>query len=137
MFYDANIIEAAEHEFVHASSLAINDQLGHKNRWLWEAFAIYEADEFIHPKDLAYLRKGEFPSMAELNGEFSGESANRIYEVGFLLSEFVVETWSEEKYLELIQEAGDIEKTLAITIAEFEIKWKKFVTEKYLKKLEF
>jgi hypothetical protein len=132
LLYSEDIANVAEHEFVHASSLSINDQLGHESRWLWEAFAIYEADELIHPKNLGYLRDGKFPSIAELNGEFDGAGANRIYQVGYVLSEFVVETWGNEKYLELIQESADLEKVLSMTTEEFEIKWQKFVKEKYL-----
>ena len=131
LLYNDNMIEAAEHEYAHASSLAISNELGHSSRWLWEAFAIYESDEFYHPKDLAYLRQGRFPSIAELNGKFDGEGANRIYEVGFLISEFVVEHWSSEKYLELVQEAGNIEKTLDVSISDFEKLWQEFVKEKY------
>ena len=132
LFYNDQTIENAEHEFVHASSLKINNELGHKSRWLWEAFAIYEANEFVHPKNLAYLRNGKFPSIAELNGEFDGEGANRIYNVGYLLSEFVIETWGSEKYLELIIESANIEKALALSTEEFEAQWKEFVTSKYL-----
>lgn len=132
ILYSENIANVAQHEFVHASTLSINEQLGHESRWLWEALAIYEADELTHPKDLPYLKDGRFPSIAELNGEFDGAGANRIYQVGYLLSEFVVETWGSEKYLELIQESADLQKVLSINTEEFEVRWQKFVEEKYL-----
>lgn len=129
--HNANMAENAEHEFAHAASLHLNPQFGNNPRWLWEAVAIYESDEFTHPARLRYLSAGNFPGLAELNEPPSPASLNRIYEVGYLLSEYIIEEWGRAKYLELIVSSGDIPKTLSVSNDTFEKGWKEFVMNKY------
>lgn len=133
IFYGENMADNAEHEFVHSASLRLNSEFGNNPRWFWEAVAIYESDEFIHPKELDYLVNGDFPSLEELNGMISKDGANKIYDVGYLLSEFIIEKWGRKKYLKLIQNSGELDGILSIDSKSFEAQWKEFVQNKYLK----
>ncbi len=130
MFFTADVEETAEHEFVHAISLLVNSS---NPRWLWESVATYGANEFVDPNELSYLKEGDFPTLAELNGNFN-ESDHKIYKVGYILSEFIIHEWGTDKYYELIQEAGDLQKVLNISETEFETQWAEFVQTKYFKK---
>jgi hypothetical protein len=131
-YYNSGMVESVEHEFVHGASLHLNPQFGNNPRWFWESVAIYESDEFIHPKELDYLVEGEFPKLDELNGMLSATGANKIYQVGYVLSEFIIENWSREKYLELIKASGNLNQVLGLNEAEFMEQWEDFVQEKYL-----
>lgn len=125
-----NLAHNTIHEFAHIVSLYINNNFGNNPRWFWEAVATYESGEFINPKNLAYLAAGNFPTIAELNSGFN--SGNRkIYEVGYLLSEYILATWGRESYIRMIKLNADIQTVLNVTTAEFEIGWKNFVITKY------
>jgi hypothetical protein len=123
--------QIALHEFCHAVSLVVNNQIGNNPRWLWEAIAIYEAGEFVNPKTISYLVSGSFPTMVELNSDFNS-GGNKIYSVGYLLSEYIISSWNRTRYINLIKSNGNIQQTLEITTQQFEVGWKNFVIAKYL-----
>ena len=94
------------HEFAHVVSLYVNNNFGNNPRWFWEAVATYESEEFFNPKNLSYLVEGDFPTISELNSDFN--TGNRkIYEVGYLLSEYILETWGKESYVNMIMKYVD------------------------------
>lgn len=118
------------HEFCHAVSLIVNPYIANNPRWLWEAVAIYESNEFIEPQTISYLVAGNFPTIAELNIDFN-EGNQKIYSVGFLLSEYIITNWDNASYINLIKSNGNIPQTLEVSTQEFEEGWKNFVIEKY------
>jgi hypothetical protein len=126
-----NPAQTALHEFCHAVSIYVNSRIGNNPRWLWEAVAIYESGEFINPKTLSYLVTGNFPTITELNTDFNTSNKN-IYSVGYILSEYIIQTWGKEKYIDLVKANGDIQSTLGVSVQQFESGWKEFVTKKYL-----
>ncbi len=106
--YDIKILYQANrtdqnifHEFCHCVSLLVNPLIANNPRWLWEAAAIYESGEFIDPQTINYLVEGDFPTLEELNSDFNTGNHN-IYQVGYLLSEFIIESWGQESFIELI-----------------------------------
>jgi hypothetical protein len=123
--------QIAVHEFVHAVTLFVDDDFANNPRWLWEAIAIYEADDFIEPSTIPYLVNGNFPSLPELNGDFN-KGNQQIYQVGYTLGEFIVSRWGYGNLRTLITNHGNIENALGITTADFETQWREFVTTKYL-----
>jgi hypothetical protein len=125
----ANAGGRAVHEFAHVVSMAVNPRIGNNPRWLWEAVAIFEAQEFVDPTRLSYLAAGQFPTLASLSSDFS--SSQQIYEVGYLLGEFVVATWDRAALIRLIQANGDTATALGITTSQFEQRWADFVRQKY------
>ena len=131
ILFRGNAAQNVLHEFCHVASLVVNSRLGNNPRWFWEAVAVYEAGEFRDPKTINYLVNGNFPTIAELNLNFNNGN-NKIYEVGYLLAEFIINTWGKSNYILLIKTNGNVQGVLNITIAEFESRWKESVSVKYL-----
>ena len=118
------------HEFAHCLTLHIAARSGNNPRWLWEGVALYEAGQFVHPSHLAYMVNGNPPTLAGLNANW--QTNTQVYEVGYLLVEYIVETWGKEKLVDLIQAFGNIQAVLGISVAAFEPGWYEFVKTKYL-----
>ena len=126
----SNLAYNTVHEFAHIVSLNVNNNFGNNPRWFWEAVATYESGEFINPKNLPYLAAGNFPTIVELNSDYN--TGNRkIYEVGYLLSEYILENWGRESYIRMIRQNANIEIVLGVTTQQFEAGWKNFVITKY------
>jgi len=131
IFYVGNsTAQVVLHEFCHAVSLNVNSTIGNNPRWLWEAVAIYEAGEFINPKTINYIVNGVYPTLAELNSDYNTGN-NKIYNVGYLLAEYIIAIWGKSSFVNLIKSNGNIEQTLEISTQQFEVGWKNFVIEKY------
>ncbi len=118
------------HEFTHCVTLNMVSNLSNFPRWLWEGVSLFEAGQFVHPNRLAYLVNGNPPTLAGLNANW--QTNTQIYEVGYLLVEYIVETWSKPQLVSLIKAYGDIQAVLGISVAAFEIGWYEFVRAKYL-----
>jgi hypothetical protein len=118
------------HEFTHCVTLNIAPRSSNNPRWLWEGVALYEAGQFVHPNRLAYLVNGNPPTLAGLNANW--QTNTHIYDVGFLLIEYIVAKWGKEKLVNLITALGDIQTVLGISVAAFESGWFEFVRAKYL-----
>jgi hypothetical protein len=131
IYYTTQAPVAAVHEFAHLVTLQLNSSIANNPRWLWEAAALYENNEFIHPKTLPYMVSGDYPTLDELNTDYNS-SNHYIYNVGYVLLEYVVQTWGMDDVIGLIQNNGNITKLLGITIQEFESGWYQFVADKYL-----
>jgi hypothetical protein len=131
IYYNAQTAMGAVHEFAHLVSMQVNSSILNKPRWLWEAVALYENNEFVDPKSLPYMVSGNYPTLDELNTDYN--SGNQyIYSVGYVLLEYVVRTWGMDTVIELIKNNGDISGFLGITTQEFESDWYQFVEGKYL-----
>lgn len=131
IYYNTQSPVAAVHEFAHLVTMQINSSIANNPRWLWEAVALYENNEFVHPETLPYMVSGDYPTLDELNTDYNS-SNHYIYNVGYVLLEYVVQTWGMDNVLGLIQNNGNITKLLGITIQEFESGWYQFVEDKYL-----
>lgn len=126
-----NLPQTALHEFAHIVSLQVNSSFGNNPRWFWEAVATYESGEFVHPRDIPYLAAGNFPTLEELNTDFNSGN-QKIYSVGYLLSEYIIEAWGKESYVRMIKFNANLGPVLNVTTLQFETGWKGFVTKKYL-----
>ncbi len=131
VLYTSNTAQTVLHEFCHTVSMRVNPTIVNNPRWLWEAVAIYEAREFVHPQSLSYLVGGNFPTLAQMNTGFS-DGDQIIYQLGYIVSEYIIQTYGREKFTELISSNGDLEATLNITASQFESGWKQFVQNRYL-----
>jgi hypothetical protein len=137
-------VKIAVHEFTHTvvlnllidrESQPLNAKTFDKKissfpAWLWEGVSVYEAHQFIDPKNIDDLRKGKYPSIRELNTRYKGQKS---YTHGYTLIEFILNKYKSEKLIELIENYGDLKKTLGITEEQFSKEWYVFVREKYLK----
>lgn len=121
------LLSCIAHEFTHCVTMQMNHPI---TRWLYEGIALYESGMFVNPGNLTYIRSGDFPTLAELNSNW--QTNTRIYEVGYVLTEFIVETWGMEAVRTLILNGGNISSALGITIDSFEQLWYDFIQNNYL-----
>ncbi|MEO5895986.1 MAG: hypothetical protein ABIS06_09820 [Vicinamibacterales bacterium] len=115
------------HEFAHCVSIRVNRTIPNNPRWLWESVAIYESRQLVNPRNLTYLVAGQPPSFARLN-TFDN---TLVYDVGFLIAEFVVERWGRERLVQLVAANGDVAAVLLMSLGEFETQWFAAVRSKY------
>jgi hypothetical protein len=117
------------HELAHAASLYVNPTFGNNPRWLWEAVALFENGELIDPRRLDYLVRGNVPTLQQLNVD--PNAGRQVYDVGYLLGEFVVTRFGRPALIRLIQTNADLQGVLGLSAAEFEAAWFAFVRERY------
>ena len=115
------------HEFAHCVSWHINPSIGNNPRWLWESTAIFEGGQFVDPHNISYLIAQDPPTLLELNSM----SNTMVYDVGFLIGEYITEAWGYVQLQELISNNGNILLTLGMTNSEFRWAWFQFVKDKY------
>lgn len=135
--------KVAVHEFAHTVVLKLlldqEQQPLNVNRfdkkfstfplWLWEAVSVYEANQFVDPKSLPYLRDGKYPSLHELSNSLKG---GKIYSCGYTIVEYITSRYGQLKLIELLRSYGDIKKVFNVSEQQFSLDWYEFVKEKYL-----
>jgi len=131
MFHTNRNPLTAVHEFAHLVSIQVNGTIPNNPRWLWESVAIYESQDFIDPQNLPYIVAGNYPTLYNLNTDFNS-SDHSIYSVGYVLLEYIIDSWGMDAVITLIETNGHIQSSLGITIEEFETGWHQFLQEKYL-----
>jgi hypothetical protein len=117
------------HEFAHNVTLHLNPAIANNPVWLWEAVAVYEAGQFVPPASLSYLVARQFPTLAQLN-ERAGPYS--IYDVGHVLTRFMVERWGWSGVRTLILAHGNVTQVFGLSTADFEREWRDFVVRYYL-----
>ena len=122
------MIKNTIHEFVHCVSLHINKTIANNPRWLWESIAIYESNQTSDPRRLSYLINQKPPTLSELN---DWANAEYIYEVGYFITEYLVESKGNDVLNSLIKNNGNIHQTLNMDDEEFTKQWFAFVKKKY------
>jgi len=125
----AEFAREAVHEFVHIVSMAVNASIPNNPRWLWETVAQYESGSFVAPTTLEYMRAGRYPSIADLDAAWN--TSSQVYQVGYVLGEFIVARWGQDGLVRLIRLNGDIPGALGVATAELESGWRAFLHEKY------
>jgi hypothetical protein len=125
----AAIAETATHEFIHVATQAVNPSISNNPRWLWETVALYLNGEIVNPATLAYMRTGQLPTLAALNASFN--DSRQIYEVGYVLGEFIVANWGLDGMVRLVQTNGNVPDTLGLSVADFEARWYAFLKARY------
>lgn len=138
---NTDIEKIAVHEFTHAIVLqlllnqskdlspeAFEKKFAEFPIWLWEAISVYEANQFVSPKTLAYFSTGNYPDLNELNQRLKGA---KIYDTGYTIVEFILELYGREKLLYLFKNQGNIQLSFGITEKEFSKNWFEFAKKKY------
>jgi len=131
LYYNNQVAVAAVHEFAHLVSMQVNSTIPNNPRWLWEAVAVYENNEFVDPRTLNYMVSGNYPTLNELNTDYNNSNHN-IYQVGYVLLEYIIDTWGMDTVIELIQNNGNLSTSLVLTNQEFESGWYQYVESTYL-----
>ena len=126
----ARVAQNAVHEFCHTVSLYVNPGLPSSSRWLWETVALYENDELVDPRTLDYLVRGNPPTLDQLNADFA--ASRQVYEVGYLIGEFVVTRFGRAAFVQLIRANGDTAAVLGLSPQGFQEAWYAYVRERYL-----
>ena len=115
------------HDFAHCVSLRANRTIANNPRWFWEAIAVYEAGQQVDPRSLGYMVSGQPPPFAQLN-RFDNML---VYDVGYLISEFVISRWGMERYRSLLTTNGDTLRVVAMPLDDFEREWYAWVRATY------
>ena len=118
------------HEFVHAASMAVNPRIPNNPRWFWETVALFENGEFVDPRTIDYFVRGNFPTVQQLNVDPNGGS--QIYQLGYVMGEFIVSRWGRAAFLRLIETNADLPAVLGVSASEFEAAWQSYVRQRYL-----
>jgi len=118
------------HEFVHAASMSVNARFPNNPRWFWESVALYENGERVDPRSLDYIVRGNFPTLQQLNVDPNG--GTQIYQLGYVIGEFIVSRWGREAFLRLIETNADLQGVLGISVSDFEAAWQSYVRQRYL-----
>jgi hypothetical protein len=121
------MIRSTIHEFAHCVSGHINPTIPNKPRWLWEAVAIYESNQTSDPRHLTYLINQKPPTLKELNDL----SKPYVYQVGYFITEYLVEIKGNDVLNALIKNNGNIQQTLNMDDEELTRQWFAFVKKKY------
>ena len=125
----SSVVRNATHEMSHAISLHVNPTFGNRPRWLWESVALYENGELVDPRSISYLAQGRFPTLSELDAD--PNASRQVYEVGYLIAEFVVARAGRDGLLRLIRANGDVTVIGLRDPAAFESEWSSFVRARY------
>jgi hypothetical protein len=123
---DVNVV----HEFCHAVSLSVSATFANNPRWLWETVALYENGELVQPRTLDYFVRGTTPSLAELNAD--PNAGRQIYDLGYVIGEFIVTRWGRAALLDLIRAHGDVTAVLGVTPSGFEAEMYAWIRATYL-----
>lgn len=141
---ESNENKVAVHEFAHTVTLKllldqevqpVNSKEFDKKflsfpTWLWEAISVYEAEQFVDPNTLPYLRNGHYPSISELNSRLKG---GKIYSCGYTIIEYTLYRYGQDKFINLIKNYGNLKNTFNISDDQFCKDWYAFVSDKYLR----
>jgi hypothetical protein len=123
------VVRNATHEMAHAISLRANPAFANRPRWLWESVALFENDELVDPRSIPYLVQGRFPTLTELDAD--PNASRQVYEVGYLIGEFVVARAGRAGLLRLVRANGDVTSVGFSSPAAFESEWATFVRARY------
>lgn len=123
------VVRNATHEMAHAISLRANPTFANRPRWLWESVALFENDERVDPSSIPYLVQGRFPTLSDLDAD--PNASRQVYEVGYLIGEFVVARGGREGLLRLVRANGDVTTLGFASPAVFESEWASFVRARY------
>lgn len=123
----ASILKAAVHEFVHCVHYQFIAQLTEAEKmaiskhdeapWLFESMACYAAGQYYEPNRFDYLKAGHYPTLNELN---QVEEDGKVYDIGYVVVDFIQTRWGHDGLIRLLKCNGDIHSALGTSTAEFE-----------------
>jgi hypothetical protein len=134
-----SLMKAALHEFTHCVHYRLLEETSETDQqkvqtkeapWLFEAIACYEAGMYYEPGQFAYLRAGQYPTLAELNRV---EDHGKVYDVGYVLIDYILHTWDRKALIQLLRTNGDIPAVLQTSVTNFEQGWNAYLRKKYLR----
>ena len=123
---DVNVV----HEFCHAVSLSVSSTFANNPRWLWETVALYENGELVPPRTLDYFVRAAYPTLTDLNAD--PNAGRQIYELGYVIGEYIVARWGRAGLLDLIRGRGDVNAVFGVTPGTFETEMYAWIRAKYL-----
>jgi len=85
----------------------------------------------VSPKSIGKYSQGFFPSLEYLDRPFN-EGGRQIYDLGYMIGEYIYTEYGREGWKKLIESNGNIEESLGILQEEFEDQWRQFAIDKYL-----
>ncbi|ROO71607.1 hypothetical protein [Vibrio crassostreae] len=131
LYFGGEIQRTVLHEFVHLLTLQINPNFANNPRWLWEAVAIYKSEDYWFHMNNRSAIKGRFDGLVQdLYNKPNSSSA--VYELGYMVGEFIERSWGEGAFVDLIKSNGDPSQLTDQPIESLFYDWEKFVKTTYL-----
>lgn len=121
-----DLARRAVHELTHIATLQLNPEIADQARWLWEAVALFQSNEFYPPTQISCITLSSIPSLSSLNED------SAIYRVGYLLGEFIIERYGKAGLRSLVDRGGDTKQALDEPATAFERAWHNHVVSRYL-----
>jgi hypothetical protein len=132
-----SLLKAAVHEFAHCVHYHFIEGLSVEERatiasqeeapWLFEAMASFAGGQFYDPARFEYILK-EPPTIQDLN---KVEENGKIYDLGFVIIEFIKHKWGQEGLIALLRKNGNVHEALNISELEFETELYRYVISRY------
>jgi hypothetical protein len=117
----------AAHMVSHVVSLEANDDIANNPRWIWEAFALYQSNQRTDPRGVDFFAPDGDPKLSDLDGGIE----TPLFKVGYLLGEFIVETWGAPMLATLIRQHGNLATTVGLSEEAFIAEFVAFVRARY------
>jgi hypothetical protein len=73
---------------------------------------------------------GDYPTLQMMDSGW-GEGVPYVYEVGYILGEYIIEKWGKPALRELIIHNGDLEIVIGLSVTELEMGWHKWIKDRY------
>ncbi|MEJ5285555.1 MAG: hypothetical protein ACP5Q5_11070, partial [Brevinematia bacterium] len=112
------------HEFVH-SAIRYKFPTNRIPVWIDESIAQYLSKTYLNPISLGYVKEGDYPTFFEIES-YSGQ---KVYQVGYVLAEFILNKLGKDKMFKIIENDGNISKAINLTTLQLEEEWHKYLKE--------
>jgi hypothetical protein len=134
-----SLLKGAVHEFAHCVHYHFIEYIdneaheritdGKEAPWLFEAVASYIAGQFYNPARFEYMTKQQYPTIQVLNDV---ENSGRIYDLGYVIIDFIKQKWGQKGLTTLLQKNGNIQGSFNISEREFETELYRYINARYL-----
>jgi hypothetical protein len=131
-----SLLKGAVHEFAHCVHYQFMERAGRavlaqvsdrvEAPWLFESIASYVATQYYAPTRFAYIVNKQYPTLQELNDV---EANGKVYDLGFVIIEFIKATWGHDVLIALLRTNGDIPATLHIDERSFETQLYQYIAK--------
>ncbi len=120
--------ELLVHEFIHILHWHKKGNPNSIPKWLWEGLALYKGCcKWEELDQIDFMKNKKFPSLKTINW-----NPEMQYQLGYYIIEFITEKWGWHSVLQLVDNNGNIKKSLGLSNKGFEDQFYKHLESQYL-----